>query len=102
MSIFLAAPTGSPRNLFFSVTSDSVVVTWDSIDCSERNGPITGYAVEFEEQGGAGIPGEVVGRLFTASGLTPAKRYTFRVAGVNINGTGPFQEINILTHGGRG
>ena len=66
------------------------MVTWDAIECIERNGIITDYVVEFQEQGGDRIPGEVVGQNFTASGLTPATRYTFRVAGVSINGTGPF------------
>ena len=50
---------------------------------------ITNYAVVFQEQGGAVIHGEVnvVDRTFTASGLTPHTNYTFRVAGVNSNGT---------------
>ncbi len=51
---------------------------------------IIGYTVQFQERGGATIPGEVVNRTFTASGLTPHTNYTFRVAGANINGTGPF------------
>ena len=60
---------------------------------------ITGYMVEFQEQGGARIPGEVVGQTFTASGLTPHTTYTFRVAGNNINGTGPFTNTSaILTN----
>ena len=68
------------------------MVTWDTIDCIERNGVITSYSVEFQEEGGANIPGEVMGQSFTASGLTPNTSYTFRVAGVNTNGTGPFTE----------
>ena len=68
------------------------MVTWDTIDCIERNGVITSYSVEFQEEGGADIPGEVMGQSFTASGLTPNTSYTFRVAGVNANGTGPFTE----------
>ena len=53
---------------------------------------ITNYTVVFQEQGGAVIPGEVnvMDRTFTARGLTPYTNYTFRVAGVNSNGTGPF------------
>ena len=55
--------------------------------------------MEFQEQGGARIPGEVVGQTFTASGLTPHTNYTFRVAGNNINGTGPFTNTSaILTN----
>ena len=74
------------------------MVTWDTIDCIERNGVITSYSVEFQEEGGTDIPGEVMGQSFTASGLTPNTSYTFRVAGVNANGTGPFTEnITIST-----
>ena len=75
-----------------STTSRSVRVSWSTIDCIERNGVITNYAVVFQEQGGAVIHGEVnvVDRTFTASGLTPHTNYTFRVAGVNSNGTGSY------------
>ena len=77
------------------------MVTWDTIDCIEHNGVITSYSVEFQEEGGADIPGEVIGQRFTASSLTPNTSYTFRVAGVNANGTGPFTELIILnTHTG--
>ena len=70
------------------------------IDCTERNGAITNYLAVFQEQGGAMIPGEVnvMDRTFTASGLTPHTNYTFRVAGVNSNGTGPYSnDITVLT-----
>ena len=58
---------------------------------------ITGYTVDFQEQGGARIPGEVVGQTFTVSGLTPHTSYTFRVAGVNSNGTGPFTDAYLIS-----
>ena len=61
---------------------------------------ITNYTVVFQEQGGAVIPGEVnvMDRTFTASGLTPRTNYTFRVAGINSNDTGPFfNTINFQT-----
>ena len=70
---------------------------WEAIQCIERNGNITGYTVEFQEQGGARIPGEVMGRSFTATGLTPGRNYTFRVAGVNANGTGTFTDTAIIS-----
>ena len=85
-----AAPTASPHINTLSTTSRRVSVSWTQISCIERNGPITNYTVEFQEVGGALIPGMVVNRTFTASGLTPYTNYTFRVAGVNDNGTGPF------------
>ena len=73
------------------------MVTWDTIECIERNGIIIGYTVVFQEQGGATIPGEVMGQSFTANDLTPGKSYTFQVAGVNDDGTGPFTETTITT-----
>ena len=89
------APTGHPHNVTPSTTSRSVSVSWSTIECIERNGEITNYAVVFQEQGGAVFPGEmnVMNRTFTASGLTPHTNYTFRVAGVNSNGTGPYTSI---------
>ena len=50
--------------------------------------------VEFQELGGALIPGVEVNRTFQAGGLTPYTNYTFRVS----NGTGPFINVtSILT-----
>ena len=93
-----AAPTASPHVNISSATSRSVSVSWTQIRCIERNGPITSYTVEFQEVGGALIPGVVVNRTFIVSGLTPYTNYTFRVAGVNDNGTGPFSNVtSILT-----
>ena len=94
-----AEPSASPRSInSISSTSRSVSVSWTQIRCIERNGPITNYTVEFQEVGGALIPGVVVNRTFTASGLTPYTNYTFRVAGDNDNGTGPYSNItSILT-----
>ena len=89
------APTGVPRRVSPSSTSTSIMVTWDTIDCIERNGVITSYSVEFLYDDGTRtfrITDQVMGQSFTASGLTPNTSYTFRVAGVNANGTGPFTE----------
>ncbi len=94
--IIFAAPTGAPCNVTVATTSRSVSVSWDEIECIERNGVITGYTVEFQEQGGANISGEVVNQTFTASGLTPYTNYTFRVAGVNSDGGGCFTDAIII------
>ena len=70
------------------------MVTWNAIECIDQNGIITDYMVQFQEQDGGidvarGVV-DVIGRTHTVSGLTPATRYTFRVAGVTSGGTGPF------------
>ena len=64
------------------------MVTWNTIECIERNGIITGYTVVFQEQGGANVPGNTVDMTFSAGGLTPGTSYTFQVAGINDAGTG--------------
>ena len=71
------------------------MVTWDTIECIERNGIITNYTVVFQEQGGANVPGDTVDRTFSAGGLTPYTNYTFQVAGVNDADTGLF--TNLIT-----
>ena len=90
MNLLYTVPTGVPRDVSASSSSRSILVTWETIDCIERNGVITGYiySVEFQEEVGARTPDQRLS--FTASGLTPNTSYTFRVAGVNANGTGPF------------
>ena len=92
-------PTDSPFEVNTpSITSRSFSISWTEIECTEHNGLITNYTVEFQEEGGAVIPGVIVNRTFTASGLTPYTNYTFRVAGVNQAGTGPFSDTtSILT-----
>ena len=73
------------------------MVTWDTIECIERNGIITGYTVVFQEQGGANITGNTVDRTFSATGLTPLTSYTFQVAGVNDVDTGLYTSIITIT-----
>ena len=46
--------------------------------------------------GGGLIPGVVVNKTFTISGLTPHTNYIFRVAAVNNNGTGPFSNVTSI------
>ena len=71
------------------------MVTWDTIECIERNGIITNYTVVFQEQDGADVTSNTT---FIAEELTPYTNYTFQVAGVNDAGMGPFtDEITVMT-----
>ena len=79
------------------MTSRSITVTWDTIECIERNGIITNYTAVFQEQGGANVPGNTVDRTFSATELTPFTSYTFQVAGVNDVGTGSLTDIITIT-----
>ena len=93
--LFHVAPTGVPRDVVISMTSRSINVTWDTIECIECNGIITNYTVVFQEDGGSNVPSNTVDRTFSAEGLTPYTNYTFQVAGVNDAGTGAF--TNLIT-----
>ena len=84
-----------------TTTPGTAMVTWSAIECIDQNGIITGYAVQFQEQDGrASVAGGVVNvnnRTYTVSGLSPATRYTFRVAGITSGGQGPLSPARVVT-----
>ena len=84
-----------------TTTPSTAMVTWNSIECIDRNGLIIDYEVQFQEQESevdvAGGVVDVIGRTYTVGGLTPATHYTFRVAGVTSGGTGPFSPATVVT-----
>ena len=79
-----------------SVTSSSITVQWGRVSCIDRNSEITGYTVRYGQTGSTTTVMESVSgtsdsdRMFTASGLIPRTNYTFAVAAVSSEGTGPF------------
>lgn len=86
----IAVPSGPPQNITIIVGSRDITAFWSPIICSQCNGPILDYAVDFRSANGTVIPGVVINETFTADELTPYTNYIFRVAGMNDNGTGPF------------
>ena len=70
--------------------------------CVQQNGP-TGYIVRYYATCGADRNVQwnksVVTTGVIIDGLTPNTEYVFQVAGVNVNGTGPFSEL--ITLGGK-
>ena len=85
-----------------SVNSSSITVQWGRVSCIDRNSEITGYTVRYGQTGSTTMSNESVlgtsNRMFTASGLIPRTSYTFEVAAVSSEGTGPFSiEITVKT-----
>ena len=82
-----------------TVTSTSITVVWEEINCIDRNGRITSYDVIYGVLGEAMMMmSNISGRFFTADELTPFTNYTVKVRGVNIEGPGPYSDlINITT-----
>ena len=96
--LFCVAPVGVPQHIRTSTTSRTITVNWDEITCRERNGAITNYLVELKKDGvGEPIPGMLMinEKRFFANGsqVIPFINYTFRVAGRNMQGQGPYSEI---------
>ena len=78
-----------------SVTGPTVVfVSWERVDCIDRNSEISGYTVYYGPVGGTAVNDSVSGtnhRTYTAVGLTPSTNYSIEVAAVNSDGgVGPF------------
>ena len=74
----------------------SITVQWGRVSCIDRNSEITGYTVQYGQTGSTTNVMESVSgtsdsdRIFTASRLIPSTNYTFEVAAVSSEGTGPF------------
>ena len=92
-----SAPSGPPQSVMTSsVTSSSITVQWDRVSCIDRNSEITGYTVRYQTGGVIVNESKLTSgisdsdRVFTAIGLIPRMNYTFEVAAVSSEGTGPF------------
>ena len=79
---------------FSTVTSTSTSLTWENIDCIQHNGVLTGYNIKYYGLKDGALATIIVGSSNTTSytvyGLMPFFEYWFHIAGVNINGTGPY------------
>ena len=79
-----AAPSGGPSSVTFGDSNlTSITVQWGEIPCSERNGEITGYTVEYSStdpphSGSLTVSGANT-RTSVVGGLLPSTTYTFSV-----------------------
>ena len=89
------APSAAPTSVRESgVTSSTITVQWGTVNCTDRNGDITGYSVRYEVQETThymSVSG-VDTRQTTISGLNPSTTYSIRVAAVNIAGIGEYSD----------
>jgi hypothetical protein len=96
---FYSAPSGAPESLNITASNlTSITITWDEVQCINRNSDITGYVIKFN-----GRSNTTNMRQFIASGLFPSTTYTFQIAAMSSNGTGqPFGSINASTSSPKG
>ena len=90
-----SAPSEVPSNVVPTVTSRTISVSWDAIDCSNQNGPNFRYDVDFRpiEDRIAAHDGTINHVTFMIGGLQPFANYTFRVRGVNDAGNGNYTTL---------
>ena len=72
-----------------------VFLKWRELICIQQNGLITGYVVQYYASCGVDRnmqQNKSVVNTTIINDLTPNFDYTFQVAAVNVNGTGPFSE----------
>ncbi|XP_063067047.1 netrin receptor DCC [Engraulis encrasicolus] len=88
-------PSGAPQNISLEVVySRSIKVSWLPPTVAMQNGFITGYKIRHRKTGRRGdqeaIEPNNLWYLFT--GLEKGSQYSFQVAAMTANGTGPYSE----------
>uniref|UniRef100_A0AAR2IV03 DCC netrin 1 receptor n=1 Tax=Pygocentrus nattereri TaxID=42514 RepID=A0AAR2IV03_PYGNA len=88
-------PGAAPQNISLEVIySRSIKVSWQPPPASAQNGFITGYKIRYRKTGRRGeqeaIEPNNLWYLFT--GLEKGSQYSFQVAAMTVNGTGPSSE----------
>ena len=91
MLIRNSAPSGIPGLLSFSgISLTSITVQWTELPCSDRNGEITGYTLEYISTRPPHTDTITVSGLNTTrllvNGLLPRTNYTFSVSAVGAIG----------------
>ena len=100
-------PTSSPRTVMVeSHNLASLMVSWRPPVQGGRNGPITGYTINYTRVGSSdvmsiNVTGETSGTTFiTISGLVAYVNYSVIVAAITVNGTGPFSDPPVVGRSG--
>ena len=76
----------------------SLMVLWQPPIQRDRNGPITGYVIQYTRVGSSDMMSVNVasGTTHTISGLVAYVNYSVIVAAMTVNGTGPFSDPPVV------
>ena len=83
-------PSGAPDITYTETTTHSVLLRWSPLPLSQQNGIISGYVINYLEDGQeqtVSVPSYVFEYTFEA---VPFTEYVLSVAAVNSEGVGPF------------
>ena len=93
-------PSGAPVLLVpVIINSTAVSLSWGEVNCTERNGAITGYSVQYSIVGGiqstiVNVTGDVTSTVI--DGLIKLLHYLVSVAAINDNGIGPYSNQQVV------
>ena len=74
-----------------TINSTAVSLSWDEVNCTDRNGVITGYIVQYIFTGGMTVTVNISATTSVViAGLIKFRLYSFSVAAINDNGIGPY------------
>ena len=91
--IILIVVPGEPKSFTFrAMSSSSIVLSWEEVECLQRHGTLTGYQLHRDD--GTIISTNASRRSIAVSGLSPFTTYSFKVAAMGEAGVGPFIQIN--------
>ena len=84
------------------INSTAVSLSWDEVNCTERNGAITGYSVQYSIVGEiqfttVNVTGDVTSTVI--DGLKEFTIYLVSVAAINGNGIGPYSNEQMFRSG---
>ena len=92
-------PISSPRDVTMeSHNPASLMVLWNPPVLRDRNGPLTGYVIQYTRVGSNDMMSMNVasGTTHTISGLVAYVNYSIIVATMTVNGTGPFSDPPVI------
>ena len=98
--IFYTEPGGPPLNLTAAPLSESAILRWDPPAEKDQNGVITGYLIKYQLSSDPSSQMTItVGAVTQLSldNLMTGVTYSFTVAAINSNGTGPDAAIMFTT-----
>ena len=78
------------------INSTAIKLLWEEVNCTQRNGFITGYIVQYSIDGGTNLTVNVAGanntELVISACRTRQHFFLFSVAAVNSKGIGAFSQ----------
>ena len=95
--VILSVPSGSPK-LYPPVVlnSTSIRVKWDEVECTQRNGIITGYIIQYNilnDSNPKKVTTDAEATNIVITGLSRFSLYSISIAAMNSIGTGVFSEM---------